>query len=340
MKPPEKRVGREEKYPYQKKPRLRSFSDWVFSANLGRLALAAFLAIVMWFAANYESDLEKDVEIPVNYLNLPEDFIISNRPYLPSYVKLRIKGTRSQVSSVLKTNTSINIDLTDRGKGISAHRINPESVSLPINVQIVRISPREIVLEIDTIREKFVPVKLETGEPPPGYKIEGYPEINPSRVRIKGPEKVIRDINEAKTVYVSLAKEKTTFSIDVGIVSPDSRVVFVETQTVKATVKISELEIEKNFKNLKVKIKNAPEDGKYTMRPEEVNIKFQGPRSLINNLHGDSIEIYADIKDMENFPEGDTKNFPLFHNYPNDDKIRVVEIMPRKVKITKERMEK
>ncbi len=331
MKPPEKKDESKEKSPYQKKSRLR-----VFSVNIGRLALAAFFAVVMWFTANYESDLEKDVEIPINYLNLSEDFIISNRPYLPSYIKLRIKGTRSQVSSVLKTNTSINIDLTDRAEGISSHEINPESVSLPRNVQIVRISPREIVLDIDTIFEKFVPIKLEMGPPPLGYRVEGEPETSPSTVSIKGPGKVMRDINEVKTIPVALAKEKTTFSVDVGLVSPDSRVTFPETQIVKATVRIIELEIEKTFKNLKAKIRNASEDEEYKMEPETVDIKFQGPRSLVNNLHGENIDIYADIKDVENFPEGDTKNFPLFHNYPNSDKIRVVEIMPGKVAITKQ----
>ncbi len=91
--------------------------QWVSSLNLGRIVLSLFLAGIMWFTANYESDLEKNVEIPINYLNLPKGLVVSNRPYLPGNAKLRIKGTRSQVSAVLRTNTAINIDLGNERNG-------------------------------------------------------------------------------------------------------------------------------------------------------------------------------------------------------------------------------
>lgn len=306
------------------------------SISFGRLALAFFLAVAMWFTANYESGLEKNVEIPINYLNLPSDFVLSNKPYLPSNIKLRIKGTRSQVSSVLKTNTSIDVDLRDKTRGIFTHRIDPESVNLPRNVQIVSISPREISLDIDTIVKKFVSVKAEIGTPSPGYRIEGEVEIRPSTVRIEGPGKIIRNIKEVKTVLVSIEKEKSAFSVDAGLISPDSRVEFPEVQTVKININIIEIFIEKTFKGLKVKARKIPGDKKISIKPEVADIKFQGPRSLINKLYGDDIKIYIDAEFAEKLPADSPIKAELFYDYPNKDKIRVLDIMPKTVKLTLE----
>lgn len=312
----------------------------VSSLSFGRLALSLFLASFMWLNANYESDLEKNVEIPINYLNLPKGLIISNRPYLPVNAKLRIKGTRSQVSAVLKTNTAINMDLGNERTGISTRPISAESVSLPRNVQIVRMSPREIVLDIDTVLEKFVSVKPDIGQPEAGYRMEGEARVNPSTARIKGPKKVIQDISEVITSPVSIEKERSTFSVEVGLVSPDSRVEFSETKTVKVTVNIVELEVEKTFQSLEVEMLNVPKAGTYKIEPQRADIRFHGPRSLINSLHSEDIKIYADLQSAEELTEDSPTPVKLGYSYPQSDKIQVTKITPEKVKVKKERTEK
>ncbi|QMU56374.1 MAG: hypothetical protein GKS04_04345 [Candidatus Mycalebacterium zealandia] len=316
--------------------KLRNLLKRFTTISFGRLVVAFFLAGTMWFTANYESDLEKNVEIPINYLNLSSSFILSNKPYLPSNIKIRIKGTRSQVSSVLKTNTSIDVDLSGKTRGIYTHRINLESVNLPRNVQIVSISPREINLDIDTTVEKFVAVKTEMGDPSLGYQIKGEAKIIPSTVRIKGPGKVIRNITEVKTVPVSIEKETSAFSVDAELISPDSRIEFSEIQTVKISVKIVETSIEKTFKGLKVKTGKIPEDKKISIEPEAVNIKFQGPYSLINKLYGEDIKISINEKFIKKLSTGSSMRVEVIYDYPHKDKISVVEIVPKTVKLTLE----
>ena len=307
------------------------------SVSVGRLALSFLLAGALWFVANYESDLEKEVEIPINYLNLPENLIISNKPYLPVYVKLRIKGTRSQVSSVLKTNAAINVDLRDENTGTFSHKISPESVSLPRNVQIVRISPREVNLDIDTILEKFVRVNPDLGQPAQGYKMDGPAKVIPSAVRIRGPQKVIRDISEVVTVPIEVEKEKSTFSLDVGLVLPDSRVEFTESETVKVTVNIIETNVEKTFRSLEVKIVNAPKKDIYSLKNNTADIKFYGPRSLINSLYSEDITIYADVRAAGEIEKGGRKTVPLESKYPHAEKIRLMGISPEKTVITRQK---
>lgn len=306
------------------------------SVNIGRLILSFLLAGALWFVANYESDLEKEVEIPINYLNLRKELVISNKPYLPVYVKLRIKGTRSQVSSVLKTNAAINIDLKDESTGTSSHQISPESVSLPRNVRIVRISPREVNLDIDTILEKFVRVSPDLGQPAQGYKMDVPVEVIPSAVRIRGPQKVIRDISEVVTVPIEVEKEKSTFSLDVGLVLPDSRVEFTESETVKVTVKIVETNVEKTFRNLGVAILNAGEKDSYSLKDNTADIKFYGPRSVINSLYSEDITIYADARAAK-IEKGGKKTVPLEAQYPHAEKIRLEGISPEKTVMTRQK---
>ena len=337
MTPPQRQNDNEA--PRKSPTSLRNLRNRTPSLNIGRLAIAFVLAGVLWLTANYESDLEKDVNIPINYLNLPSEFTISNRPYLPDYVKIRIKGTRSKVSSVLQTNTAINIDLADEGTGVSSHKIDPESVSLPRNVQIVRISPREINLDIDTILEKFVLVSLDLGQPAQGYLIDGTPKVIPSTVRIRGPRKIIKEIEKVMTAPIEVQKEKTTFSLDVGLISPDSRVEFAGAKTAKVSVNIIEASVEKTFSNLEVKIEGIGQEN-FVLKDKTADIKFYGPRSLIKSLHSDDIKIFATVVSGGNIQTSGEQTVSLESKYPHGDKIRLVEIKPAKTRIlTKEAAE-
>ncbi len=318
----------------------RFFSKNMPSLSLGRLALAFAVASIMWFTANYKSDLEKELEIPINYLNLSDNLVISNKPNLPRYAKLRIKGTRSQVSGVAKTNAAINIDMENEGTGVFRRQVSPESISLPRNVKIIRISPREIIFDIDTILEKFVSVKPVIGRPGSGYRIDNKPQVKPSAAKIKGPKKIIQDIKEILTSPISIDKEKSGFSIDVGLVSPDSRVELSNIKTVKVTVNISELNIEKSFRDLKVEVHNAPKTGTFRVKPDKAKIKFDGPESIINSLHSEDIIIFLDASNAGKLPAGGEAVYRLRSTYPYDDKIQVIEITPKNAKIIREETEK
>ncbi len=319
---------------------LRKVADIFASINYWRLGIAMFFSIVLWFTANYESDLEKEVEIPIHYINLPGNLVISNKPYLPNYVKLRVKGTRSQLSAVAKTNVAIDIDLADSGTGLKSHKIDPESIQLPRNVQIVSISPRKVGLDIDMILEKFSPVKLDMGQPGPGYKIDGEIKVKPSTVKIKGPNKIVRDINEVMTVPIDIEKEKSSLSVDVRLLSPDSRAEFSEADTVKVTVNIVELSLEKTFRSLEVEMRNVPKRGKYKLETQKADIKFHGPRSLINSLNSDDIKIYVNARAAGSLRQGGTKTFTLYADYPHGEQIQLISIEPQNAGIKREREEK
>ncbi len=197
-----------------------------------------------------------------------------------------------------------------------------------------------MVLDIDTVLEKFVSVRPDIGQPAAGHRMEGEARAEPSTVRIRGPRKVIRDINMVTTSPVSIEREKSAFSVDVGVVSPDSRVEFSETKTVKVTVNIVEVTVEKTFRDLEVEMRNIPENATYSMDPAKADIRFHGPLSLINGLHSEDIKIYADAQSAGTLEEGEQKKVNLLYSYPQSDKIEVKTVNPEKVKIKRERTEK
>lgn len=112
-------------------------------------------------------------------------------------VTIRVKGPMLEVNALNDKSFTLSADLTEYAlkRGISRIQVNVDSK--PDNIKIVDPENLKIEVEIDTLMEKSVPVRV-------GNNItvkEGYKQFNPifspSSVYISGPEQYVRNVTHA-----------------------------------------------------------------------------------------------------------------------------------------------
>lgn len=309
---------------------LKSNSNNPFFVNMGKKTLAIVIAIALWIVANLEFDIERNVEVPINFSNLDESLVIVND--VPEKVSLRARGPRSELSNFADSNLNINFDLATVQKGSSKIDVQTEQLSVPEEVQIVTISPGEFVLDVDSIVSKSVEIKPRIGNPDQGVEISGSPLIIPSEVVISGPERILSTIDSVYTSRISLNGESSKFTIQVPLQMPSPLVKTEKEELARVTVDLNTVILEKEFKNIEINLKNFNEI-KYEIDSNlRADIIFNGPYNIINSLKSDDIDVFLDGSTI-NKDKKEAETLKVNVNYPYPDSLKLTKISPKTVKI-------
>jgi hypothetical protein len=318
------------KHPFQADNDNKSKNNPVFN-NIGKKILAVVIAIALWLVANLQHDVEKNVVIDINYANLPPGLVVVNNP--PEKLNLRVRGPRSQLSSISSSNMLFTVDLSNAESGMSRFEITTDQIVPPRDVQVTGLSPAEIRIETDTLAEKSVKVEPSIGPPDEGYEIVGTPEVTPSTARIEGPKNLLSKINSITTDPVSVKGEKAKFSIEAPLRTPYSTVNILGKNTVKVTIDLKERTLEKEFNNLNISYINFDE---FEFEPNgniSTELAFEGPFSIINNLSSNDIELYVDGSNINKSTQSKKHTLKVGVNYPHKDILKLTKQYPKTIDI-------
>lgn len=318
------------KYPFQSNGNQEG-NKTPFLNNIGKKVLALVIAISLWLVANLQHDVEKNITIDINYANLPPGLIVVNNP--PEKLNLRVRGPRSQLSSITSQNMLFTIDLSNISSGMSKFEIGTDQITPPRDVQVTGISPAEIKIEADKLSKKRVKVEPSIGAPEMGYEIIGKPELSASTASIEGPKNLLTKINSITTDPVSVKGEKSKFTIEVPLRSPYSTVKIVGDNTVKVTINIQEKTLEKEFNDLNISFINF-EDYKYETNGNiSTELAFEGPFSIINNLSSEDIELFVDGSNINKSNQTKKYTLKVGVNYPYKDILKLKKQSPKTIDI-------
>jgi len=301
-----------------------------FFKNFGKKVIAVIISILLWIVANLEFDIEKSFYVPVKYTNLSESLIVTNNP--PQKVSFKVKGPRSELSTLTNSNSLITIDLAGFNKGMSNIQVHSDIMNLPREIDVISVSPSEISLDIDNLITKNVRVHPILDPPDKGYVIDSESKLSPKNVVIKGPEKYIRNYSAIDTSPISLKGEKSSFSIEVPIQLPSSLISIEGSNLVKVTVDLKEENLEKEFNNLNISFKNFNGLDYKSLDKAKAMLIFDGPYTLINDLNSDDIDVYVDAKDLSNENSGNHK-LRVRVDYPNPNNLNLNKLTPETIEI-------
>ena len=92
----------------------------------------------LWVAGH--RDVERAVEVPVEFRNIPSDLmVLDNRV---DYVVLRLMGPRTLVSTLDAGDLKLGLDLDGAKAGSVSYPLSSTSFNIPRGVTIARITPR------------------------------------------------------------------------------------------------------------------------------------------------------------------------------------------------------
>lgn len=302
-------------------------------SNMGKKLLAVVIALLLWFVANIESDIDKTVKVNVNYVNLPGSLIVVNNP--PKKVNIRIQGPRSRLTSVSPKDIFLTIDLSHVSEGVSTFEIRTDNIKPPRGLEVTSISPAEIEVDVDKTETKTVKVIPIIEEPEIGFEIIGEPKVKPNKVKISGPKSIVERIDYVNTVIVNTKKEKSNFTQEVDLKLPASLIKLVDNKTITVSVPLKEKTIKKEFKDIGIDYINFDN---FDLNKDEdqmsTELTFEGPYSVINNLSSKDIKLFVDGKDLKSKPEARKKHkLDVNVTYPNSEGLKLTKQEPKKIEI-------
>jgi YbbR-like protein len=298
--------------------------------NRGKKIIAVAFAVALWFSANIEQDIERGVSVEINYANLPAGLAIMND--LPQILNLRVRGPRTQLSSLSSRDMTFNLDLSHASPGVSRFEIPTDQIKPPSGVQVIGISPAEIRIDFDRIIEKEVSVKPAVSIPDSSYEIIGEPKVVPIKLRIRGPKRVVSQIESVFTDLVSTAGVKSSFTIEVPIKAPP-RVEIVEGRFARVTVNLQERIVVKEFKDMNISLLNSDGVQFEPQEPLKAELVFEGPYRIIKNLNSDDIEVSADASKLKKNLGQRVQKLKVSVSYPYKENLILKKKVPDEIRV-------
>ena len=265
---------------------LREFllEDW------GLKLLALIITLVLWFAVTGQ---RTPATINLRGVQLeflrPSDIEISNEPL--DEVSVTLEGSRGQLDEINARNLVARIDISQLKPGERVLHLTQQNVTmdLPDTVRIVRIEPRSVALRLERSVERAleVDVRLE-GRPTEGFERRGV-QVTPARVRVRGPESRVNALEKAYTETISLDGQRETLTLPQVAVDITDRKIIPLDPVVAVRVEIGEVQEERRIQGVDVRAPLGIE-----VRPTNVVVVVNGPRSLIERLRPEEISVVVE----------------------------------------------
>ncbi len=215
-------------------------------ASTTTLILSFILAIVIWFNAVQAQDPEtrRSVQIPVTYVGLPENVIITEPANPQQNILVTYQGRTSIIKDLQASDFSAIIDLSDIPYD-QAQSV-PIQIDTPTSKITANASPEEIDIYLEAVKTVTIPVKVNLG----GSEARGYIRqaelVDPSEITISGKASEVEALDFAQ-VTVILNGENQTLIRNARPIYYDRqgqvasvRNLDVSTQDVQVTVPIQE----------------------------------------------------------------------------------------------------
>ncbi len=159
------------------------------------------LAVVLWFFVGGENRIDKNVMVPLEIINLPQNLVISNQ--YKKEIEVSVSGPRSIISEMGK-NVIRQVDLAEALPGTLVVENTNDTIQVPRGVTVKRVQPSSIILSLDKLIKKDVPIEVRTiGKVENDYFLKSK-RTRPDVISITGPGTVLQQVDKIFTLPVSL----------------------------------------------------------------------------------------------------------------------------------------
>lgn len=184
--------------------------------NWKDIAIALALAILTWYLLTGREKVEAWVDMSVEMTNAPEGLTI--RKGLVSKIEVRVRGPKGLVRSLDRRKWTYSLDVSRLKVGENLVDIDRERIPLSMAYEVVEVKPSRLLLTVDRIAKKDVPVIAEwRGALRSDYRlleIKTQPEV----VEVRGAERQVKQMTQARVaVQLDFDDPPALWSEDVPI---------------------------------------------------------------------------------------------------------------------------
>jgi len=195
------------------------------------------VAFGFWWALAGETEVATSVPASVQYRNVPPELELNTDDIQRLFLKVR--GPAARLSTASLSQTMLVLDLENATQpGEQTFTIGPKNLRLPPGVSLVRVVPPQVRVRLERRAFKDVPVEVRFAGPPPhGYRVVKQ-QVQPSRLRLVGPESRLEQVGPVQTDPIDLSSKLANAEFRVPVFLPDPQVRFDEPDPV-VTVRVT-----------------------------------------------------------------------------------------------------
>lgn len=250
-------------------PKLSWRKDWLIKL------ISLFFAVFLWYFVAGEDRVDMNVKIPVEIVNMPRDLIISNQ--FKNILEVTVSGPRSLIREISRREISRSIDLSDAKPGNIIIDNKPNSISFPRGITVLRIQPSHIILLLDKLIQKNLPIKAVTkGKPPRDYELKRI-ILTPDHINISGPRNIIDKHQNLPTKPINLNGLEQEITRQIYLNIPPEVVNLIGSPSVTARIIIKEKLVEREINKLTITVIGLAKGKKAVLKPRVVRIKARIP---------------------------------------------------------------
>jgi YbbR domain-containing protein len=294
----------------------------LLTVNVGTKIISVIIAIVLWVVVLGSRNVEVTKEVPLEVIT-PSELVASND--IPDKVAFKLSGPKAFLRAVLdRREDPIRVNLTGAKPGLVTYRFFSDNIRVPIGVKIQGINPPAVVIKLEQIKHKEIPVRLEIqGTPPEGYKLTSVKAV-PDRIRIKGAESKVDAVAELETTPIDVSDLKQ--SVEKAAPFDLSRYGVL----IDGSLPIAKLEIQPVAANYRIKNVDIRVTSTYKVRLDEksVTVLVRAEGEDLKSL--DRSKVFATI-DLSGKAKGKYA-MPVKITLPPN--VNLVKVLPDKVTVT------
>ncbi len=279
---------------------IEKMKDFLTSKNVFTFLLYLAISASLWALNALNKRYETMVEVPVEYVGIPNGYVLSQEPIKSLHITVTGQGTNLVKYRWGRNIPPLRVKLqgVERGAGsmptqsfLSALQKQGSNA----DVQITKISPDSIYFCVERLAEKTLPVEVcGTFDLAQQYTYCDTMTHTPSTVTAYGPQSALDSLSVAKTRYAELSDIKDTQQVQVMlervplVIFSDS-VINLTFQTERFTEKKLQAPLS---------IVNLPHDRVLRIFPANVEVSCKVGFSHYETLDAASFTFFVDYADI------------------------------------------
>ncbi len=265
--------------------------------DLGSMLVAILVAMAMWYLVSVRDRLEAQVEINVDYYDIPANLVVTDG--LVSKIQVRLKGPETLLRSIPRERLVQAINLSGIKKGVTVVPLASEGLGPAFRAfDVVDIQPPRIVVKADTLMERNVPLRTIVDLPLRGgaLTVENV-SVSPATSILRGPEEVISRITSLPlTIVLDPKAAGTTVEQNVTLDTPSLVTANPTTVRVRYTITSGRTIVSRRCPIVVI----GDNSHQYNTSPREMNLMVEVPEALAKNTqYLKQLEITVLPPDME-----------------------------------------
>lgn len=214
-------------------------------------------------------------------------------------VSIRFRGSREDISFISRDQVALEVDISDRPDHLrQTIRLLPRHVKTLSRAQAIRLYPAEVTVTMDREVERLLPVKAAfEGMLPDGIQLEKAVCV-PASVRVRGAEQRLLDLEQVRTVPISLDGRYNSFKTHVAVAA-NGQPWTAEPARVSVELELVERVADRRIENIQVRPLLASDDSRVVkIRPEKVDIILRGSPQRVESLKMADVYAYVDCTEL------------------------------------------